>query len=234
MRSHILVDYHNLPLRVVDAGVAQLASTVDSLAYSIYPDTEETTVRLYGGWYDHSGLSNQGTRVTQEINRHFPLPLRRDGGKIRYVRCEIASSLVSLKAELFFATVRQRRGMDTFLRGVAPPGCIDTANCTIPTVLEWSRRKGCPTAGCPVRTIDAFVCNQQKLVDTLMCCDLITLASAGSSMRLFLVSEDDDLIPALLLARAYGANVWHVRTKASKGRLYDAMLRRQGVQIASL
>ena len=40
---------------------------------------------------------------------------------------------------------------------------------------------------------------QQKLVDTLICCDLLSLCTdPGTSV--FLVSDDDDFVPALLLA----------------------------------
>ena len=134
------------------------------------------------------------------------------------------------RGDLFVATLRQRRGVGLLRRTPLPTDCIDKQNCTVPRVVEWSR-SGCPTAGCPVLCTDAFVGRQQKLVDILLCCDLLTTASAGPQARVFLVSEDDDFVPALLLARSYGASVWHVRTKPTKARLYDAMLLRSGIRV---
>jgi uncharacterized LabA/DUF88 family protein len=85
-----------------------------------------------------------------------------------------------------------------------------------------------------VGSYEAFKCYQQKLVDTLICCDLVSLAVVDPATPVFLISEDDDFVPALLLAGIRGAAIWHVRTKGGKIRLYDQMLIQRGVQIASL
>jgi uncharacterized LabA/DUF88 family protein len=233
MHAHALVDYHNLPRQMKDGGPSSLARLMDAMITSQCPDVREVSIRLYGGWYDEHGLSRDGTKLAQQIGEEFPLSLLGAGGKMRHVHCEIASSLVDSKADLFLATLRHRHGLDWFIRDPHPARCIDQANCTIPVVMKWSRN-GCPTAGCPVSSFDAFRCYQQKLVDTLICCDLLSLAVAGPATGVFLISEDDDFIPALLLAGVRGAAIWHVRTKAGKDRVYDQLLMLRGVQVASL
>ena len=60
---------------------------------------QEVNVRLYGGWFDDQGLSRDGTRLSQEVGQSFPLSLVGLDGKMRYVRCEIASSLVDCRAD---------------------------------------------------------------------------------------------------------------------------------------
>ena len=233
MNVHILVDYYNLPRRLLSRGISFITRQIDSCVLSVFPDTSETLFRLYGGWYDESGLSNNGTRLAQEINKNFPILLRRRDGKIRYLKCEIASSLIKVRSEIFSATVRQHRGMSWLFASAAPAECVDVVNCTAPVVREWSRR-GCPAPACKVTARDVFYRKEQKLVDTLICCDLLTLAGHGKAMRVFLVSEDDDFIPALLLSGSHGAKVWQIRTKPSKTRRYDLMLQRQGVQFIYL
>jgi hypothetical protein len=233
MDTYALVDFYNLPQAILNAGATSLVSQMDSLVRSTNPDTQELFVRFYGGWYDEAGLSNDGTLLVQEISKNFPRPIRTAGGGISHTHCAIASSLLQVRGELFFATLRERRGMARFDRTPTPPGCINAASCTAPNVIEWSR-KGCPTTGCPVSSSDAFLCKQQKLVDILLCCDLVTLATAGLTARVFLVSEDDDFIPAIILASSLGATVWHVRTKQKKVRLYDAMLLRNKVNIVTI
>jgi hypothetical protein len=210
-----------------------LARAIDALIVSHYPGTREVNIRLYGGWYEEQGLSRDGTRLTQELGALFPLFLIGADGEIRYVRCEIASTLVNSRSDVFPATLRHRHGIDVFIRDPHPARCIDSANCTVPIVMRWSRN-GCPTPGCPVTSFEAFRCIQQKLVDTLICCDLLSLAVPAPNTSVFLISEDDDFVPALLLAAARGAAIWHVRTKRTKVRLYDHLLIQRGVQITSL
>lgn len=215
------------------AGPTSLARSIDALISSHYPATREVSIRLYGGWYDEQGLSRDGTKLSQELGESFPLTLFGGDGKIRYVRCEIASSLVDSRGDLFHATLRHRHGLNPFIRDPHPARCIDQANCTISVVMKWSRN-GCPTPGCPVRSVEAFRCFQQKLVDTLICCDLLSLAIADPATSVFLISEDDDFVPALVLAGLRGAAIWHVRTKPKKVRVYDQLLIGRGVQLTSL
>ena len=229
MYDYILIDYFNLPSALLRLGITGLVESLHLKLLSRFPDWGDTLVRLYGGWYNHAGLTRDGTLLVQDLTNDFPLIFRSPDGKIQHVRCEIASSLLRYPGELFVATFRPRHGMQPFLKQPPPGECVNPNNCTISTVIHWSR-KGCPTPGCAVSSQDAFQCNQQKLVDTLLCCDLITL-SADSSNRIFVVSEDDDFIPALLLARAHSADIWHVRTKPSKDRLYDKMMMTNGVNL---
>ena len=231
MQAHVLVDYHNLPRSVRNSGTVSIARTLDELVQAHVPKTDEVHIRLYGGWYDEAGLSNDGSRLTQEIGRNFPIALSERRGQIRYIFCEIASSLIESRSDLLPATVRRAHGLGWFEKQAHPSGCVDLPGCTISTVMNWSRR-GCPSTNCPVTHFEAFTAKQQKLVDTLLCCDLLSVAGAES--RTLVVSEDDDLIPALLLAGSRGARIWHVRSKGDKVRLYDGMLLRRGVQLISL
>jgi len=233
MPVHALVDYHNLPPQIKGGGPTSLARSIDNLVTSHYPKTREINIRLYGGWYDGTGLSRDGTRLSQELGASFPLFLKGANGGIRHVQCEIASSLFDSKADLFPSTLRHRHGVDWYVRDPHPIRCVDQANCTVSVVMKWSR-KGCPTLNCPVTSVEAFRCLQQKLVDSLICCDLLSLAIDDQDSPVFLISEDDDFVPALLLAGLRGASVWHVRTKPTKVRIYDQMLIQRRVKLTSL
>src|ERR1017187_4224692 len=129
MHAHALVDYHNLPRQMKDGGPSSLARLMDAMITSQCPDVREVSIRLYGGWYDEHGLSRDGTKLAQQIGEEFPLSLLGAGGKMRHVHCEIASSLVDSKADLFLATLRHRHGLDWFIRDPHPARCIDQANC---------------------------------------------------------------------------------------------------------
>src|SRR5437762_159116 len=88
----------------------KLARTLDQLVQAHVPNTDEVHIRLYGGWYDEVGLSNDGSRLTQDIGRDFPIALSGLGGQMRRIYCEIASSLVESRSDLFPATVRNTHG----------------------------------------------------------------------------------------------------------------------------
>lgn len=230
MQAHALVDFHNLPHSLKGGSVESLARAIDGLVTSQYPAVDDVNIRLYGGWFDDHGLSRDGTRLSQEVGKAFPLTLIGLGGRMRYVRCEIASSLVDSRADIFPATVRHRHGLERYLRDPHPSGCVDQPNCTVSVVMRWSR-KGCPTSGCPVKSFDAFRCMQQKLVDTLICCDLLSLGVPDPGTSVFLISDDDDFVPALVMAGLKGAAVWHVRAQPNKVQLYDQLLIQRGVRL---
>ena len=232
MNAHLLIDYYNLPQKLLNAGVESILKQLESMIDATSTDTEDMFVRLYGGWYTDRGLSRDGTVLSQGISRTFPLVSKLPAG-VRRIHCEIASSLIRLRGELFVATVREARGFERLMRSLNPQHCTLKPSCTIQGVVHWSRG-GCPEPGCPVLAHEAFITQQQKLVDILIACDLLALAEAGNASRVLLVSEDDDFIPALLQARSLGADVWHVRTKLGKRRLYDSVLNRQGIRIVTL
>jgi uncharacterized LabA/DUF88 family protein len=58
---------------------------------------------------------------------------------------------------------------------------------------------------------------KQKMVDTILACDLLHLARSKQSELLMLVADDDDFVPALFTAEAWNARVvWlHFREQLS-------------------
>jgi hypothetical protein len=230
MLSHALIDYYNLPYILVSGGVLSLARSIDFLITSALKTAGDINIRLYGGWYNENGLSKDGTLITQEIGEYFPFSLADDVNTMRYLRCEIASSILDSREYIFPATLRKHHGLDLLSVDHHPEGCKNPLDCPIHTVIAWSRKKKCPIPGCSVRTPEAFICNRQKLVDSMICCDLINIANSEPDSNLFLVSDDDDFIPALISAGNRGSTVWHVRTKLEKIQLYDDFLIKKGVR----
>jgi hypothetical protein len=47
MDAHVLIDYYNLPQKVINTGAASLVSQVDSLVRSTQTDTDEIFVRWF-------------------------------------------------------------------------------------------------------------------------------------------------------------------------------------------
>ncbi|SPE32808.1 hypothetical protein SBA2_700009 [Acidobacteriia bacterium SbA2] len=139
MEAFALVDYDNLPVTVQQAGLHDLAHQIDVVAQAGNPSLFDLHIRLYGGWYTHAGLTKKGTQLSQVIGTTFPIPLMHASGTRRYLRCEIASALLSSPSDVFYATLRQRAGMRSRLAAKNPPWCANPGGCTIQACVRWSQ-----------------------------------------------------------------------------------------------
>ena len=230
MDAFVLVDYDNIPAATQGAGLQSLANQIDFVAQQAYPNLSDLHIRLYGGWYTHSGLTRKGSLLSQEIGAYFPIPLPGSSGARRYLRCEIASALLSSPSDIFYATLRQRNGIRSRLSAKSPLWCANPAGCTIAAVVCWSQGS-CSVAGCSVKHSEAYEYYEQKLVDTLLCCDLVHLSLAQND-PIFVVSDDDDMTPAMVMAAKYAPSVSHLRRPPLTPKLYDNILVNNHIRIA--
>ena len=233
MDAVCLVDFDNLPQRLRNAGLVPLARYLEQAVQKASPNPGDITVRLYGGWYSASGLSNSGSLLTQEIARDFPLVTPSSTRIIRRIHCEIASSLIDNKSQLLGWTYRRRSGIRSRLTNKRPADCAAPNSCTLEAVVRWSRGR-CPDQGCPVTVQNAFTYNEQKLVDTLLCCDILALCRRTPKVAIFVLSDDDDLLPALLMGTSDGGLVWKCRMKPNPGTHYDSLLSQSSVSLIDI
>jgi len=232
MTGYCLVDYDNLEPQDREVGLASLARRIATAVLADKPGLNVLNLRLYGGWYDESGLTREGTRLTQVFGNIFPFPFKVNGGWIN-IRCEIASALVDYPADILPFTLRTKRGLRTRPRSVIPPNCSSPTSCGVLHVQAWVRGQ-CPVGGCTVPTGDAFVYREQKLVDTLLCCDLVALSSRKPSEPIILVSNDDDMVPALMLGAKIGGQIYKVQNAARPTTSYDPLCQQSGVTFLSI
>ena len=226
----VLIDYHNLPAEWTRRGVAQLWTRLRaSIGAEIGDKENDITLRLYGGWYDEKGLSRDGDQVAREMDSGFPILIRHPAGWSQRVHCEMASSLHMMRSCIFPATVRSRRGLKRTIKTKGNLACAYPDRCSIPSVMHWFKGR-CPEQKCHVDSNVAFQRKEQKLVDTLMCCDLISISLESPTSPIFVVSEDDDFVPAMLMATHLGGNVCHVRTVAGRRGFYDEFLVQYGIR----
>jgi hypothetical protein len=77
---------------------------------------------------------------------------------------------------------------------------------------------------------DAFSVPQQKMVDVLLSCDLLSYAGAGTNVAVF--SSDLDVLPAVALASATTtALLTVIRSPADSAGLYESELDGIGVNL---
>jgi uncharacterized LabA/DUF88 family protein len=88
----------------------------------------------------------------------------------------------------------------------------------------------CFEPSCSVLCSTAFKVVEQKLVDVMMACDIVQSPSQNLSTSIFVLSDDVDLIPAIISARAIGAQVTVLYGSAWK-HPYELELTTAGVDI---
>ncbi len=154
--------------------------------------------RVYGGWYEGASMTRLAQDVSVELLRDFPSHLRIPRGR--------GSSITTvLNAELAFALLedpgyhilntfrRKSRPSNLRIADPATVGCVDP-DCVLPLIKHMLRTGTCPKANCIVPERGLIYRNEQKIVDTMLTCDLL-YAGAGQVDYLVLISGDDDFEP---------------------------------------
>jgi len=180
-------------------------------------------VRVYGGWYEGSEMTRLAQEITVKIQQEFPkvirLPSNKDAGYISVsTNAELAVALMQEPGHHLFNTYR-KKGKPSNLRVVKPSdvGCIKT-ECLLPKVKKILDTGRCSVEGCVTTETPLVYRHEQKIVDTMLTCDLIH-SSGGGSDRIILISGDDDFLPPLRTIVLNGVNAFRFHTKPSSQRV---------------
>ena len=193
--------------RPMDATLREVVTEVTNRLIEVEPQIEFIAIRLYGGWTESGALSQAASEVATHLAAADPFPIPGDG---RFVHGEIhlASNLSIGPAVDLGDLCRIRNGPPRIkLAGKpCPEGCAEPAACSAKTLQKFTSKgsRECPTDGCTVRAQDAFSTRQQKMVDTLMACDLLDFADDPDVLAISVVTADTDLMPPLVHALALG------------------------------
>lgn len=171
-------------------------------------------VRVYGGWYEGTAITVLAQDVAVQLQRDFPtiirLPNATGDATAVSTTAELAVALLQEPGHHMFNTYR-RKGKPTNIRVKRPTDvrCTDP-DCILPMVKELLKTGKCPKPGCGVS--DLVYRHEQKIVDTMLTCDLIYVADGGAQ-RVVLVSGDDDFLPPLRTVTLRGATAVRFHTK---------------------
>ena len=219
MKLIVFIDYDNLLELQRLAGVldivtkALLQTPLDSAATRGTCD-----VRIYGGWYEGATLTRLAQDVSVAIHNEFPALVRVLGGARQIItfmtKAELAVALLEEPSHLLFNTYR-RRGKPANIRIQSPAtlGCPQVA-CPLPIARKLLKTGKCSFPTCTVTADDLVYRHEQKIVDTMLSCDLIYAAEFGYD-RIILLSGDDDFLPPLRTALLRGAATVRFHPKPS-------------------
>jgi uncharacterized LabA/DUF88 family protein len=197
----VFIDYDNLLPKQKNSGIRDIVTKVlvqvpwdQSLARG------RCEIRVYGGWYEGNEITRMAQDLTVELQRDFPCIiriLRGDGTNLGLkANAELAVSLLQEPGHHLFNTFRRKgKPSNVQVRKPNEVGCVDAA-CLLPQMKQLLSKGTCPKAGCTVTNCELVYRHEQKIVDTMLACDLIHAVDRLSG-RVILVSGDDDFLPPL-------------------------------------
>lgn len=210
----VLVDYDNAfppNAALSDQEIVQEMERWLRLLSDRYRDAATYEVRLYGGWYDESDLSRHGSEVARLLPLMPEFPMRVPDGRILRGTITLAvTPMASRDSSPLLGTYRRRGSLPRIrlTREPYPEFCArQDQQCPAAILRSFTKhaRRSCPAEACGIVSADAFVIHEQKMVDTMLASDVLTVARSLKTLSaIVVVSGDSDFVPALLAARSFG------------------------------
>lgn len=162
------------------------------------------TIRLYGGWYQGNAYSQKASQLQVALQSMNIFPFI-DGEQ----RIEGSISLAEQQygiAQTWYNTYQEKRGIQNVKIDWAHTGegCSHTSpSCPIKMLHNFikDKRYQCPTSGCGIISSEIFYRREQKMVDTMMTCDIITYCAEEDISAIYIISDDTDLFPAIAISK---------------------------------
>lgn len=215
------VDFDNLAQRNRSAdGLERVFSYIfGSEDFNLGAPVISCEVRIYGGWYQENGLTKAAQLLSAQLEGKFPLSLRARGGELIKLTAAMAYSMSQDPTTHMLDTYRQK-GVPSNLRCNAPgnSGCSQKA-CMFSNLPDLIKKKRCPAINCDIEIGRILYRGEQKIVDTMLACDVVHDVSLGSYAAFIIISGDDDMIPPIRSALLKGGKVIHVVSKLPIKRL---------------
>lgn len=238
----LLIDFDNFAppaARLTDSSVNHALLECIRRALEFSPHAARVEIRLYGGWMSGGLLSRRGSEVAALIAQVDPFPLVLPGKRILRGSLTLALSLLG-DVTVLDDTYRNRGAVPRLrLAGTpVPEGCREDLGACPARILKQftqSSTKTCPAVGCLITARTAFVAHEQKMVDTLLACDLIEMASGDQYSGISVVTADTDLIPPLLhAARRYATPLQLLAPRTNWSPQYASLLQDRHVSVREM
>lgn len=237
----ILIDFDNLSPPADEINISALRHDLLACirsALNTHSGASTIDVRLYGGWMDEGLLSRRGSQVAAALPQLRLFPITSARSIIRGT-LNLATSLVN-DSVVLEGTYRRRKSIPRLRLSGAPlpDGCIeDQESCPARILKKFTQAHGrrCPASACTLTAGDAFVSHEQKMVDTLLSCDLIELSDSDEYAAVTLVTGDTDFVPPLILAANRGTTSLQIISPiATWSPLYAHILRDKKIAVDEL
>ena len=230
MFAYCLADFFNLQLwptgrSPVYSDVRDGLDDLVSAGVSAAGNASEVIFRLYGGWHgdvpdSRDALREMTGRATEALTKRL--------GRTR-VRVELADTPIWDRSVRLLSTVQIARLANVPARVERCAECVHPSACTVGDLGSWFGGK-CPQEGCPVKLPQVAWRHQQKMVDSLLTADAVTIAHTGLCDVVLIASDDADMLPALLALSASDLEAVRMARRESRHEYYEGLLELGGVR----
>lgn len=208
--ASVLIDFDNLFKKGLQEYLpAEFERVFKNIIRDIVINNENikiVNIRLYGGWYTHNELNNKASEILKIITNINIFPyintykMKRVGGSIN-----LAFSLLSLPEFKWKNTRQEKKGLPNLRINTEAltKKCIENKeHCPVKIMQKFTKKKNklCSVEGCSNKNENVFISYEQKMIDTMLACDLITISEKPIYTKIVLISNDTDFFPAIALS----------------------------------
>lgn len=213
----VFIDYDNLGRMLQQQG---LLSVIQKILMVIKHDTSfkrvKCSLRIYGGWYENDEITSLAQVVIREIENDFPYSFHYEKWAFS-IDAEIALTTMEEPNHHLLNTFRRKdKVQNVRIKKQDDVGCTDP-NCLILQVKKLLKTGKCPRNGCSVEDVLLYR-NEQKIVDTMLSCDIV-YSSVLNKNLVVVVSSDDDFIPPIRSIALRGIPTYRCHPKKNGMRI---------------
>ncbi len=198
-------------------------------------------IRLYGGWYTNSIFSDSASVLAKKLSDVNIFPYIKGKKKISG-SITIASTLLDIPNYVWDNTYKEKSGIKNLRvnKSLMSETCSQNSHmCPPKMITKFTRKhnKECPVENCSNTHGEIFIGMEQKMVDTMMVCDIMSCIDEDLVKEVVVASNDTDLLPSLLLCKLKSKenkSVTLLNTKKSFEQKSSSILSSYGINVKLL
>lgn len=217
----LIVDYNNIFIadNCTAKEIELTLKDVVEQALQVSDTVNEILIRIYEGWYQDEKLTDRGSSIMSKFAQIEPFPNVYKGksivGKIDFVEQIYGIDFP------WRNTYREKPGPRLIIKkDVHRPHCPNNKDkCPVELLAKFTKKKEkvCHVDGCNVNNMSVFSQYGQKMVDTMMACDILTYGEEEDTAAIYVLTDDVDLFPSIALCSRKNPNVkLYIGTKNNK------------------
>jgi uncharacterized LabA/DUF88 family protein len=161
-------------------------------------------IKLYGGWYKEHSLTKKASVLQQLLSKVNVFP-KVHNGKVLNGKIDLVSSLHDIPDYTWGFTYKEKNGIGRIRINhelIDEPCNSNRDLCPKFILYKFTKTKGtkCHLPNCENFNKDVFKGIEQKMVDTLIACDILSIVNDETAIGIALYSDDQDHFPSLAMA----------------------------------
>lgn len=161
-------------------------------------------IRLYGGWYSATALTKQASLIQQLLSQVNIFPIIK-GNKIIRGDISLVSTLYEVPSYNWYYTYKEKAGIPRVRIDFSKFDSSCNSNrehCPKYILYKFTSNKTkiCSVPGCENINKNVFKAVEQKMVDTMIACDVVSTVKDDSIKGVFVLSDDQDHFPSYAIA----------------------------------